>query len=182
MKKDIEYDITFTGYTIDTYQTFNTDMDEESIIESYSYDYGVEFTYDDFIWSFDHNGYVQALSKAWCKLMNENIIDEVILSVKLNGEAYSPREYNFSTDNCSTVFTVNHNALLKYIDDNRVAYDRDHVRDESGFMWFGDEDATMLHYYLHTVSRKLYDTESYMNDMFDLVHSYEYLDYELITR
>jgi hypothetical protein len=180
MKKQIEYDITFTGYTIDTYQMFTSERDDEYIIDGYQEETGRDISYDDIDWTYDHKGYVKALAETWCDLMNENITDGVIKSVALKGEPWSPREYNFSTDNCVTLFTVNYEALRKYIADNLADYNKNKIASSSGFVWLGDKDDTMLHYYLHTVSHKLYSPEdAYIYDMFDRVSWYEYITTKL---
>lgn len=179
--KRISFDISFTPYTIDTYSTFTSDSDEEMIIENYREDTGRDIEYDNIEWNYDHKGFVQNLAEKWCELLNENITDDVIQKIELVGKAYSPREYNFRTDNCETAFTVDYDALKAYIDANKEAYDRDHIKSEDGFMWFGSEEETMLHYYLHTVSKKNYSEWDYMNDVLDDDQAtwYNFIDHQL---
>lgn len=167
--KTLNTQITFTPYTIDTYNVFTFDRVDNAFIED-------DRTYDDYEWEYNHAGYVQALADNWEVLMQKNILDDVILGVTLDGKAYSPREYNYTTDNAQVVFTINYDALLAYIEKNKEAYDRDHIRDYDGFWWLGDEDDTMLHYYLHTKTLETYPESEYMQDQDRGVSAYEYVE------
>lgn len=103
--------------------------------------------------------------------MRDNIIDDVILAIEPDGEPWSPREYNFATDNGNVHFTVNHDALVAYIAQNRADYDVNKIASCSGFVWFGDEDQTMLNYYLHHKSLTDYSEDAYLSDQNDMLYS-----------
>lgn len=166
----------FTPYTLDTYGTFNFDGTDELILENAKEDNGgVEVSYDDFDWKYDTNGYLLALRQNLLKLLNANILDDVILKVEPEGDIVRPREYNFSTDWSNLVFTVNENALNAYIEAHKEAYDAEHLRDRDGFWWFGDELQTRLNWYLSTVSEKTYTQEEYIGDQMEGVSDYEYV-------
>lgn len=166
----LETQITFTPWTIDTYCMFNFDADE-ALIEDNK-------TYDDYKWTYRHKEYVQALAESWRDLVNKNATDDIVKSVSLVGEAYSPREYNFTTDNCQVSFDVDIDALHAYVEKHRALYDAEHIRDHDGFWWYGNEDDTMLHWYLHTVSVKLYSPDTYYIDQHENVPAYEYIECE----
>ena len=176
MNKELETQITFTPYTIDTYQTFTFERSEESMLDN------GELEYDDYDWTYDTQGYIQALADSWLKLMQDNILDDVIKNVKLDGKAYSPREYNFTTDNSQVVFEVDIVKLKQYIVNNQADYDKTHIRSYDGFMYFGNEDDTMLHYYLHNKSIEDYTFESYLYDQYEQVEPSEFIDYKLINK
>lgn len=160
--KEIQFSITFTPYTIDTYSTFTFDGEIDYILDSPEFD---GLTYDDLEWSYDHKGLIIALAQTWEHLMRANVLDPVILSVRLDSAPYSPKFYNFETDNCFIVFTVDSDALESYIAGNIIDYDANHIRSGDGFMWFGDSDQTKLHYYLHTRSAEQYSVNEYEDDV-----------------
>jgi hypothetical protein len=180
MKKTIELNIMFTPWTIDTYQTFVTDSYEEQAIEYYNERESYEaqkngtndarvYTYDDFEWEYDHKGFVKCLADNWVHFMRENILDDVILAVELDGEPWSPRQYNFSTDNANIKFTVDYEKLMAYIEANREHYSENKIRGRDGFMWFGDDEQTALHYYLAHKSETDYPQDDYYSDQWDLL-------------
>lgn len=176
----------YTPWSIDTYQLFSTDMYEEQEIEWYNEQNETSYTYDDFDWSLDHEGYVKQLAANWLDLVRDNIIDDVILSIDPDGDPWSPRYYNYGTDNQNIHFTVDYDALKKYIADNQSDYDADKIKSSSGFVWLGDDDETMLQYYLNKKSGTEYSDESYMYDQFDLLHGNgqigEFISFELIKK
>jgi len=184
--KKINLDLSFTGYTIDTYQTFTFDQDEERIIDEYndpdmySTSSKDDVGYDDIEWEYDNEGYVQALADNFVELMNDNILDDVILNVKAHGKAWSPKYYNHSTDNCDITWEIDEKKLDEYIEKNNEHYEMNKLKSCDGFMWFGDEITTRLNYYIGVVSMKKYDDMAYMYDQMDSVPAYEYIDYKLI--
>lgn len=186
--QEIKFDISFTPWTIDTYSTFTTDGLEEQVIENYNEQRSKkakDITYDDIEWNFDHKGHVQALAECWEEKMNENILDDVILKVQLDGPAYSPSFYNFTTDNCSTIFLVDLEKLKKHIADMQEHYQEHRIESYDGFMCFMDEEERMLHYYLRFVSGANYDSWEYQNDVRDadgLGDGYEFMEHELMPR
>lgn len=174
----------FTPWTIDTYQTFNMERAEEQIV-GYLQEENPEkdITYDDINWTYDMKGYVQALAEKWQQLLTDNILDDVILSVELDGESYSPHEYNFSTDNCATVFDVNIEKLRAYIKENQGHYNKNYIRSCDGFMCLMDDEQVMLHYYLTYKSGDEYKPYTYIMDVLDddqIGDGYNFIDYELI--
>lgn len=165
--KKLRTQITFTPYTIDTYGVFDMcEYEDEEISEETH-----RITYN-------HKEYVQALADNWLMLMRANILDAVIQDVVLVGEAYSPAYYNFTTDNCQVCFTVDYDALVQYVQAHEEKYRKEHIRSYDGFMWMGDEDDTMLHWYLSTVSAARYENEEYLQDQYDGVPVHEYIEYE----
>lgn len=182
MKKEIELNSMFTPYTIDTYQMFTMDREEEYIIENLSEDTGRELTYDDIDWTYDHEGFVQALANKRLQVLQENIIDDVILSVRENGPAVSPKEYNFKTDDAFDIYTVDIVKLNQYISDNIADYQENKLKDGPGFWWFGDDDQTKLNYYLGKKTEKEYDPiDAYYYDMTDDLSEGEFIQAKLIN-
>jgi len=176
--------IMFTPWTIDTYSTFTTDSFETMEIDNYNEVNGTNYNYDDFEWSYDHKGIVKALAKNWLEFVTDNIIDDVIVAIKPDGEPWSPREYNFSTDNQNIIFTVNYDKLNDYIKANQASYNKNKIASCDGFMWFGDDDQTKLHYYLAYKSGNDYTPANYQMDQYEreFDSSWEYITYELIKK
>lgn len=167
----IETQITFTPWTIDTYNVFTCEHEEEAILDD------LGGNYDDYDWEYDFEGYIKALALNWLKIVNEYILDDVIKGVELVDEPYSPREYNFTTDNCQVSFNVDIKKLNEYIENNREAYNNEHIRSCDGFMWFGDDNDTKLHWYLHTVSEAKLPREVYIQTQYEEVPATEYITY-----
>lgn len=161
-----------TPYTIDTYSLFTMD-NEEAIMDDGK-------TYDDYEWEYDNKGYVQALADNWLKLMRGNIIDPVILAIESDGPAYSPREYNFKTDNAPISITIDRDALNAYIETNKEKYEKEKRHSYDGYIWLGEEIDNMLMFYLENESIKLYSTEDYYMDQREQVSEYEYMSNTLI--
>lgn len=145
-KIEIELDSMFTPYTLDTYQTFTLDDEEDRIIENLREDTGLDLTYHDVVWEYDINGFVKALAEKRLEVLRGNIIDDVILAIDDNTDISSPKEYNFKTDNCFNVYMVDIDALNKFIADNKNDYEQNKLRDRDGFWWFGDDNQTKLNY------------------------------------
>lgn len=103
-------------------------------------------------------------------LLTKNIIDDVILSITKDGEPWSPREYNFTTDEGSLFFEVNHEKLAQYCyGDNAEDYNKNKLRSRDGFMWLGNREQTMLVYYLAHKSADDYTPDDYYSDQIDML-------------
>lgn len=188
MTKQIKLDSMFTPYTIDTYQAFTMDNTEDMIIQDRcDYDEdgtereeSLDLNYDDLEWEYDMKGFVQALANRRLEVLKDNIIDDVILDIKSDGPAVSPKEYNFKTDDTFEVYTVDIVKLNQFISDNFADYQENKIKDGPGFMWFGDDDQTKLNYYLFTKSDKEYShSEQYYYDMVEGVDFYEFVSAKL---
>lgn len=157
----------YTPWTIDTYATFTGDMYEEMELEYLSEELGRDVTYDDVEWEYNHKKLLEILTKNWIDFTRANILDDIIISIDQDGEPWSPREYNFSTDDCSITFGVNIERLRDWIEVNWEKYQAEKIQSQSGFIWLGDEDETMLEYYLRAKSAEEYTPESYLYDQLD---------------
>lgn len=177
----IELTIIDTPYTIDTYSTFTTDHAEEYLLEAMREE-NPDIVYDDIDWNYDHEGHIQALAENCVALMNKNICDNVIKSITLNGKAYSPKEYNFTTDNAPISITYNEEALAVYIEEHREKYEKEKRQSYDGYMWLGDERDNELQWYMKTASTALYSIEDYYMDQNDndQVDAYTFLNYEVM--
>jgi len=86
MKKITKIDLesTFTPWTLDTYQTFTFDRDEECILETEG------GGYDNYEWDYNTDGYLDELAKNRIELLKDNILDDVILDV-MPGKIHRPK-------------------------------------------------------------------------------------------
>lgn len=181
MLKEIELDSMFTPYTIDTYQTFTMDDEEERTMEDLSEQVGRELTYDDIDWNYNHKEFVQALANRRFEILKDNILDDVIIDIKQNGEAVSPKEYNFKTDDSFEIYTVDIVKLNQYVSNNIADYQKNKLQDGPGFWWFGDEDQTKLNYYLFTKTKKEYGSdEAYYYDMVEGIDFQDFIEAKVI--
>jgi len=173
--KTITLETVFTPYTLDTYQTFTFENDEECLIDDGK-------TYDDYEWDYDCEGYLNDLAKNLIVLLNDNILDDVIISITSDQKIYSPKQYNFDTDKIFIDFEVNQLKLDKYINDNIDDYEKNKLNNCDGFMWFGEESHTRLNYYLRKVSDKKYSAIDYFYDQTECVQGCEYITNKLIVK
>jgi len=185
----IKLETLYTPYTLDSYQTFTFENAEDSIIydlSHYNHERGeylktpLDITYDDIAWKYNTNGYLKALADNLINLLNNNILDEVILSITPDGEPISPREYNLTTDKIFLDINVDVEKLKKYIKDNQADYDKNKLKDCDGFWWFGYEIQTMLNYYLMNKSAGEYSADDYYMDQVETVDAMEFITYKII--
>jgi hypothetical protein len=92
------------------------------------------------------------------------------------GKIHRPQYYNFTTDASFDTWKVDIEKLRKACD--VPEYDKQKLKSYDGFMWWGDDNQTMLNWYLRSKSTKLYDPESYLIDQLDQVQSIEYINYK----
>jgi len=184
MQKQLKLSIMYTPYTIDTYSTFDFESHDEMEVANYNEENNTSYTYDDFDWTYDHKGLVKQLADNWLELMRAHIIDDVILAIEPDGEPWSPREYNFSTDDQNIIITVDYDKLVQYIKDNQAHYDDNRIQSCDGFMYLGDDEQAMLHYYLAYKSITDYSESDYISDQYDLLQGNgqldEFVSFELI--
>jgi len=171
----------YTPYTLDTYQTFCGDGEEDRIIQDLldnkeiKNENEVEFT-------FKHKEYLNDLAINLILLLNQKILDDVILGISSNLEVLSPNFYNFTTDHIFIDFKINKVNLKNFIEKNKEDYEKNKITDVIGFWWFGNKWETMLAYYLHKVSAEKYTKEYYICDQLESVPSYEYINYKIIKK
>ena len=171
----ITLETVFTPYTLDTYQTFTFENDEECLIDEGK-------TYDDYEWDYDCKGYLNDLAENLIVLLRDNILDDVITGINSDLKVSSPKQYNFDTDKIFIDFKVDQLKLDKYINDNIDEYNKNKLKSCDGFMWFGDDKETKLNYYLRKVSAEKYSQESYFYDQIDCVQGCEYITNKLIKK
>jgi len=164
----------YTPYTIDTYGTFTSDDDIDRICER------EECGYDDIDWEYDMLGYCQALSDNRLELLRENILDDVIIDIKKDGDVYMPQYYNYGGDEVSNIYVVNKKALQDFISKNKDDYGKNRIESCDGFLWLGDENTTMLEYYINKVSEKKYSKEEYFFAQVEDVYFDEFVKYKKI--
>jgi len=173
--KTITLETVFTPYTLDTYQTFTFENDEECLIDDGK-------TYDDYDWNYDCKGYLNDLAKNLIVLLRDNILDDVITAIDSDMKVLSPKQYNFDTDKIFIDFKVNQLKLDKYINDNIDDYEKNKLKNCDGFMWFGDDNQTRLNYYLRAVSAEKYPAIDYFYDQIEEVDQCQYITNKLITQ
>lgn len=182
-KQKITLETLYTPWTLDTYQTFTFDQSDENEIEFYNDENNTSYDYDDFDWTYDCKGYVQALAENLLDKLRENIIDDVILSIDSDLKVYTPKEYNFTTDKIFLDFTVNYDLLKAYVAANNEEYQKEKIKSCSGFMWFGEEEHDMLNWYLRNVSELIhYSDENYMWDQIEDIYPSEYVKMKLLPK
>ena len=120
----------------DTYQTFTSDSWEEQEIEYVSEQTGLDLTYDDFDWTYDHAGIVADLSEELCDWLAETLHDNGVKNVTVELVATgSPREYNFTSDWWEARVTCNAQSLREQTPDFDVDnWVERHYQSVSGFM------------------------------------------------
>lgn len=185
----IQIESLYTPYTLDTYSTFTMENDEAYIIEGYNngdYDNvtrSAGYNYDDIEWTFHIDEYLQALANNLVILLNDNILDDVILSVKANGKPWDPKEYNFTTDEMALDVIVDQMKLDQYIEANAKDYAKNKIQSCDGFWWSGSENTTKLAYYMDKKHNDPltgdYKSYSYYVDQMENVPAYEYIDHKL---
>jgi len=171
--KKIELETLYTPYTLDSYGIFTMENAVDSILED------LDRNYDELEWDYDTKGYLGELAVNWVKLMNDNILDDVIKKVESDCKVISPREYNFTTDCIFADFKVNVKKLKEYVKENREDYDKNKIRSRDGFIWLGNTLQTMLSYYLMKESIKLYDKDDYYMEQMEQVFASEYIEYKV---
>jgi hypothetical protein len=95
------------GYTIDTYGQFEPDL---WLDDSEAGEYGED-------WDFDHTAYVADLAN-YCAETIERACSFDFVKFKLKATAtgsYSPREYNFATDNAELLIEFDDRRVLDYV-------------------------------------------------------------------
>lgn len=110
------------GYTLDTYSIFDP-------TESIADEDWAENT------DFDHAAYVKDLAAHQVDVLN-GYTDEIVKGFTLEG-AYSPREYNFKTDNSELQIELDDVKLSAYIRKNRPEFEqylKDNFTSYDGFM------------------------------------------------
>ena len=173
MKKDLE--TLYTPYTLDMYNTFTFENAEESEIDIYNMDHDTGLSYDDFEWEYDLKGYKQAIAENCVKLLQDNIIDDVILNINSDMKVISPKEYNFTTDKIWLDIEYDEVKLDEYINKNKRHYEQEKIRSCDGFIWLGEEQSEKLIYYMEFVSEFVYTQDEYLMDMYEDVCEYEYM-------
>lgn len=172
----ITLDTSDTPYTLDTYSTFTMDNADEYMLET-EREANPDAIYDDYDWTYDHAGYLQALADNWQTLMRENILDGVILAINITGTPISPREYNFSTDRAPIEIEYNEKLLQAVIDANRAKYEKEKRRSCDGYMWLGDERDNEIMWYMEHASTALYSPADYQMDQHEQVDEFDYVTY-----
>ena len=181
---NINLESLYTPYTLDGYQTFDLERETDMLIEDECEKAGEELEYDDFDWHYNFKNYLEALAKNYIKLLNQEILDDIILSVKSDCAVISPSYYNYTTDKIYVDFEINKKKLDKFIEENFKDYEKDRIKSNDGFIWLADEDddETKLEYYLRKVSEKKYSRENYMMDQMEIVQGWEYVTCKLIKK
>lgn len=181
-KEKISLESTFTPWTLDCYQTFTFENTEDQEIYYYNEENQTSLDYDDFNWEYQCDDYLSALADNRLELLKQYIIDDVILDIKADGKPVSPKEYNFDTDKAFNDYIVNQKALNEYIKANQDDYNKNKLQSCDGFMLFGDDITTKLHYYLATKSIKALSSNYYFMEQYEQVEQYEYMLMELIKQ
>ncbi len=102
-----------TKYSIDTYQLFDFNDEMEY--------FNLDWCYDDYDWTYDNKWYTEALAKQSIKYIKELVSSDVIQNITLVS-VYSPKFYNYTTDNYVMDIEYDQSELNKFIKKNRDKY------------------------------------------------------------
>lgn len=150
--------------TIDTYNVYDGQHEDEYYIEWYNEEHHTDYDYDDFEWDYNHAQIVKDLAELRASAL-ENDVD-IIHSVKVL-ETGSPREYNFSTDWATLEIDYDEDEVEKYAKDTKEKYD-EWFKDSGWYYntsWRDDDDPrkaeniriAKLDYYLNTKALPNFD-------------------------
>lgn len=179
---------------VDTYSCFNGDSWVENELEHFGsgeseapYD---SDQYDDYEWDYDHPAIIKELAEASAGNALEQLSgDGILLGVEVK-DTSSPREYNFTTDSYSAIWTVNLSKLEAWAAEHGFeaeAYVREHHSSRSGFMsfvdrWLEDEpEDTALWLMLDAYMREELDRDSQFYAVCEVEWD-AYNDHTTITR
>lgn len=103
------------GYTIDTYGMFNPDgwLDDDPDLGEYGTD-----------WDFDHTAYVASLSNFCAEILERHSGFAKFKATFTATSSYSPREYNFKTDNAELLIEFDDDKVLKHITTHQPEFDK----------------------------------------------------------
>ena len=155
-----------TPYTIDMYQIFNGDNETEQAIEYYNDNNNSNHDYDDFDWNFDTVAIREQLAAASLKYLNDNTLDDVILSIESEG-SYSPKFYNYQTDSYSMSLEISLDNLNLFINGNKKEYNN--WKDNQTY-WIEENDIdSFLLYYIES---KKDDNDDYLYHMHEIANEF----------
>lgn len=124
----------------DTYQTVNGDSADESTLEYLSDEHGLELTYDDCIWSYDHAAIVRDFAEVLSDFISERLMDAGLDSLRdvTVHDSWSPQFYNFQSDGFEMEMTCDPAQLRALTDEifNVESWAREYYRSVDGFMSF----------------------------------------------
>lgn len=168
-----------TPFTVDMYQTFNGDGNDDQIIEAYNEQNNTDYSCDDFDWSYNTKAILEGLSNKSIEYIKDNHTDDIIIGVELVSTS-SPKYYNYTTDSHAAAYQIDDIKLLQYINKNKDDF----------FNWCKDQpwhidistdilDDNMLIYY---ISKLDIDREDYFYDLYEVSGDlwYENTEYKLI--
>lgn len=118
------------GYTIDTYGQFNPDgwLDDDEKLGEYGTD-----------WDFDHTAYVASLSNFCAEELERHASFAKFNAKFTTTSSYSPREYNFKTDNAELMIEFDDKTVMQYIRKHADEFKlmlKDRFTSYNGFMSF----------------------------------------------
>lgn len=125
------------NFSPDTYQLFTGDSWTSNTIEYFREEQGIDLTYDDFEWHYDHAGIVRGLAEALSEWFQEVLMEiglESLSNVTVV-ETWSPQFYNFTTDGFELEITCDPTELRALTHDFDVdQWVREYYRSCDGFI------------------------------------------------
>lgn len=106
---------------------YNSEISPDTIFDSGIFEQNREEGYihydEEYYWdNFDYDKYKKEIVRIASETLSDVILENGIeIKIKV-GELYSPKEYNFATDNVDLIVTFNKNKVLKFAKDNEEVF------------------------------------------------------------
>ena len=138
-----------TPFTIDMYQTFTCESNDDSMVYYYNSENDTELDYDSFDWEYDTEKVHQGLARASIDWLIDNLDENIILNISLDG-VYSPKFYNYETDSYTATYEIDSEKFTEYMKKNVASY----------HAWIEGQS-----YYINTIQADDITTENLEDDM-----------------
>ena len=125
------------AYTIDTYGMFTGEDTEDSEVEYYQDELGIDPEQVEF--DYDHAGVVQALASESVDILENELKGDIVKSITLE-KSTSPQFYNYTTDSYIAEWDIDHNKLVNYCGANQTEFDK-FFRSEWESEWYNRNDS-----------------------------------------
>jgi len=166
MNKVVKINSGNTPFTVDMYQTFTGESNNDSMLDYYNSQNDTSLDYNDFDWEYNTKEVLKGLSMASVEYIIENTNENIIKNVELVG-TFSPQFYNYNTDSYDMNIEVDTDKFTKYMQENEKEYatwaNAQSYHIPTGIAEGITDD--MLSYYLYT---EMNDTEDYIMSMYDV--------------
>lgn len=181
-----------TMFTIDTYNMFTLDYEEESIVhdiireeESQNKAIEADDVYELYEFDYDMQGYIKELASSSVHILKQELVGlpkhfdahGIVQDIKLE-ETASPKFYNYTTDSYTATWLIDEKKLKEYIDKNAQVF-YEFVDEEWSFEYqkaieeLDEETKNVIR--LDFMTRQEVNEDSYIEQMFEQSDGYEYI-------